>query len=1330
MFRSTRWRSEKNRIKAVFKLQFRASQVLQPWVNALSLSIIPENVEKPTTRLEKTAVRDGVCRWENPVYETVKFIRDPKTGKIHDRMYYFVISTGLKKVISIGEVSINFADYAEATKPSTVSLQIKNSQCDAVLHVSIQRLLENDDRREEEECEEAITKSQNKSLRNYLINGDADESPTSNSAEDVSSKAITLRSEFSADCRTSSGSDLTLSSSGSSSGLDTPKDLVLRNTNIHQKPHDLVSCIAHTSEPQKPSENTSTLAHDEHPRLNWDWSAGSEHGLSTDDLTNASHDALPRERSQEASDREIERLKAELSALTRQVDVTDLEVQTLRKQIVKESKRGHELSKEIISLKDERDALHTECENLRSFYKRMDEAKLKSSEQLENGDLRTLVEEIRQELNYERALNANLQLQLKKTQESNAELVLAVQDLDGMLEHKNREICNVSNNYRLSKNSQELRGNLSKYETDDEERIVLEDIVKEHRNIKETHLLEQKIIDLYGEIEIYRRDKDELEMQMEQLALDYEILKQENHDIAYKLEQSQLQEQLKLQCECSSPPAATAGNNLATHNESLEINHQGKSEDFFDSLATIRELESQIRRLEEELDKHARSFEADLKAVTHDKVEQEKRAIQAEEALQKTRIHIESLEIELKKQSEDFSDSMTTVKQLESHMRRLERELEKQAESFEADLNAVTQDKVEQEKRTIQAEEALQKTRIHIESLEFELRKQSRDLSDSMATIKELESHNKRLEEELEQQTQSSEADLKAVKQDKVAQEQRAILVEEALQKTRIQIESLEIELKKQSEEFSESMATINELKSHIRRLEEELEQHAESFEADLNAMTQDKVEQEQRAIRAEEALRKTRIKNANAVERLQEEFKRLSMQMTSTFFANEKAAMKGFTEASELRVENNLLKEMLQKVKEEPQSVKAHYEVKLKELYNQMDSMKVKTQQMLLEFEDKFKQLENQKKHGEKVCRDLFEEMQILKADNEKLKGEILCLSDQGEQKEVVGSNLERMKKSSQESETLVQRGIEERDELVNTITLLRKEAEQYLDEINKIRHLKDEKETLAEHLKSELEALQTQYRGLRHSLFEDEAEKEKLRKQIFQLKGDLMKKNNALVNIEKKFKDSNGRTHLPDGTTVVPKSTRSSSSPQNPKEMAILSEKITTLEGLIKSKETALETSTSSFLKKEKELEDKFEELEERVGEFNHIGASQKAAEDKSTATLNDEYRGVSGAIELLHGTTHSFEENLVARSSIKSDVNMSKMEVKRFTFDNDDSNLCELSTELGSLKERNKSMENELKEMQERYLEMSLKFAEVEGEREKLVMTVRSLKGAQKS
>ncbi|WVZ23551.1 hypothetical protein V8G54_002095 [Vigna mungo] len=1080
-----RWRSEKHKVKAVFKLHFHVTQMVQSGVESLVLSIVPGDIGKVTTRLEKAAIRGGVCRWENPVYETIKLFQEPKTGKFSERVYYFVVSTGLSKASSFGEVSVDFSEYAEATKPSTVSLPIKNSHCEAVLHVTIQRLQENNDKRQQEDCEDTELKPNDRSLRTYLSNGEIDASSKSDSSEDVSAKANGNGAELSADCRTSSGSDITTLSSDGSSGLDTPRELGVINGGIHSNNNGFLSDVSHTSDPQKPAVN------DIHQRSHWDWSGGSEHSLSTDGSTNGSQDALPRERSPQTSDVEIGRLKAELAALARQVDVSDLELQTLRKQIVKESKRGQELSKEIVCVKEERDALKIECDNLRSFHKRMEEAKLSNRPPLDSGDLCTLVEEIKQELKFEKELNANLQLQLKKTQESNADLVLAVQDLDEMLEQKNREMCSLSNKNEEGKISRESEAKLSNSETDDEQK-ELEELVKEHSNAQETHLLEQKIIDLYGEIEMYRRDKDELEMQMEQLALDYEILKQENHDIAYKLEQSELQEQLKLQYECSSPPAV------------------------------------------DEIDAH---------------------------------------------------------------------------------------------------------------------------------------------------------------------------------------IQNLENQLKQQSEELSNSLATIKDLGTQISRLEEELEKQAQGFEADLDAVTRAKVEQEQRAIQAEEALRSTRHKNANTAERLQEEFRRLSMQMASTFDANEKAAMRALTEASELRAQKRLVEAMLHKVNAELQSAKTDYEVKLDELSNKIDMMAAQKQQMLLEIDDKTKQLENQKKREEQVSRDFYEEIQMLKGENGRLKVEISCLSEKAEKKDILRNDLELMKKSLEESEARLNSRTVERNELVSEIDLLKKEAEKSLDELNRMKHLNDEKEIETRVLQSELEELRAQYSDLKRACFEDEAEKENLRKHVFQLKGELKKKDDALTNMEKRFKDSNGRTQLSDGTKPNLKNKKGASIPQSAKEIANLREKIKTLEGMIKSKETALERSASSFLEKERELQSKIEELEDKVEEFNQSIALQKVDEDKGITTSND--------------TTSVPEENGVALTLLKSNVYLSGKEAERSTMDdNGDGNLCETLAELSLLKERNNLMETELKELQQRYSEMSLKFAEVEGERQKLVMTVRNLKNARKA
>lgn len=1108
MFKSARWRSEKSKIKAVFKLQFRATQVPQLGVEALFLSVVPADVGKPTVKLEKAWLEGGSYYWENAVYETVKFVQDPKSGKINDRIYHFIVSKGSSKAGLVGEVSIDFADYAEATKPSSVSLPLKNSNSGAVLHVSIQRIQGNVDEREVEESDDAKIKSQDKILRNQLSNGDADGSVKSNSAEDGPFNKTTSNMELSSNRRASSGSDITLSSSESSSGLDTPREIVSKNNNIHQNPTSFVSSLSHTSLPHQPTTNTLATTYQEDQRSLCEWSVASDQGVCTDDSINSSQDILPGERSQQAPDVAIEKLKTDFLVLARQAEMAELELQTLRKQIVKERKRGQDLSKEVGGLKEERDALKAECENLRSFQKRSDQAKIKNKLQFEGGDPRALLEELRQELSYEKDLNANLRLQLQKTQESNTELILAVRDLDEMLEQKNLEISNLSDKLATTENGEELREATSRCQSDDdEEQKALEDLVKEHNDAKEVYLLEQKVMDLYSEIEIYRRDKDELEAQMEQLALDYEILKQENHDISYRLEQSQLQDQLKMQYECSA------------------------------SFATMNELENQVEKLENEL--------------------------------------------------------------------------------------------------------------------------------------------------------------------------------------------------KKQSREFSDSLVTISELETQVRNLEEELEKQAQEFEADLEVITSAKVEQEQRAIRAEEALRKTRWQNANTAEKLQEEFKRLSKQMTSTFDANEKVAMKAMAEASELRMQNCHLEEMLQKANEDLQSIRDDYEAKLQDLCNQLNLKTSQLEQLLLETEDKSKQLKYQEKHEQEFHGVLSQEIITLMAEIERLTEENGLLSELAEQNESLRAEFQQIKMSAKKTEMLVQRGIMERSELEKTIALLRKEAEKLLEELNGMTYLKDEKETLLGNLQAELENLRARYNEMKRSLFEDETEKEKLRKQVFQLKNELKKKEDAFNTVEKKLKDSNGRGPISDGTKATPKNNKAAPVHRGSKEVASLKEKIKWLEGQIKLKETALESSTNSFLEKEKDLQNKIEELESRMEDLNQSSKSFCEYQLQKVALNGDMPGEIRSAAENLTTTALMSKENGMGMPLIESkdEILLEEQPKASAITIREQFELDDLLMEMTSLKEKNKSMEGELKEMQERYSEISLKFAEVEGERQQLVMTVRNLKNAKK-
>ncbi|XP_073285572.1 uncharacterized protein [Primulina huaijiensis] len=1041
MFKSARWRSDKNKLKAVFKLQFHAAQLTKVVGDELMVSLIPADTGKPTAKSDKAVARDGRCLWENPVYETVKFNREPKSGKIHERKYNFVVGMGPPKAGRIGEASIDFSSYAEANKVTLVSLPLENSHSEAILHVSIQRIQESIDQRDLEEIENVKMNSKDHSLRAQFLNNDIDETTKDNSFEDARfNQDNTQISEPKRNGRTSSESDVTLSSSVSSSGIDTPWEPQIKNHSIH----------CGNDESQGAKCDGMKGIYEEHHRSQWDWIENSALEASTDDSSSTPRETSLRQHSESSSD-VVKNLQSNVAALSRQAEMSELELQALRKQIVKESKRGQDLSLEIVVLKEENSALKEECKRLEGFQRQY-------HLNFEGEDSRILVKELRQELNHTKEFNDNLRIQLQKTQESNAELILAVQDLDEMLENKNQEISSLSNRYLAlidtNKKSCEVDHVI---ETDDEEQKALEELVNDHSGSKEAYLLEQQMVDLRGEIEIFRRDKDELELQMEQLALDYEILKQENHEMSYRLEQNQIQEQLKIQYECSS------------------------------SYATAHELESQI--------------------------------------------------------------------------------------------------------------------------------------------------------------------------------------------------ENLENDLKVRSKEFTGSLVTISELESHAKGLEEELKKQARGFEADVEALMCSKVEQEQRAIRAEETLRKTRWQNANTAERLQDEFRRLSVQMASTFEANEKMAIKALAEANELRFEKIRLDEMLANASEEHESIKDHYEARLDQLSSNMALM------------------EQQKTQAKETERLLSEEILTIKEE------------------------LEQLRKSTNEMEFLMERGNNERAELEISVTLVKNEAEVLQKELNKMRCFLEQKELIAENLQSELDTLQSQYNVLTHNLSDDKLKNEKLKEQVLQLQNDLREREDALKSMEKKTKDIDGRgnksTRLPRGNKVV----------------ANLKERIKLIEGQIVLKETALETLSNSFLEREEELQNEIRELEERLEVLDQSSALlfenavekmvAPEANGAGNCTSNQESTKSDEQLSKMFNTS-PINDSAMSSTNWK-DPNLSKTVLKDSTSTMGD--VDEKRNEMASLKEKNNLMEEELKEMQGRYSEISLKFAEVEGERQQLVMRLRNLKNAKK-
>lgn len=134
MFKS-RWRGGGAKAKAVFKLQFHATQVPELGWEAMMVVVTPQDAGRPTARSEPAEVADGACRWAAPILEATKLA----AGK--DKIYQFLVyETGSSKAALLGEATVNLAEYADALKPSAVTLPLKGSP-GALLHVTIQRVV-------------------------------------------------------------------------------------------------------------------------------------------------------------------------------------------------------------------------------------------------------------------------------------------------------------------------------------------------------------------------------------------------------------------------------------------------------------------------------------------------------------------------------------------------------------------------------------------------------------------------------------------------------------------------------------------------------------------------------------------------------------------------------------------------------------------------------------------------------------------------------------------------------------------------------------------------------------------------------------------------------------------------------------------------------------------------------------------------------------------------------------------------------------------------------------------------------------------------------------
>lgn len=77
--------------KAECKVSFFMIQIPQSGWDKLFISFIPSDSGKATSKTTKANVRNGTCKWADPIYETTRLLQDIKTRQYDEKLYKLLV---------------------------------------------------------------------------------------------------------------------------------------------------------------------------------------------------------------------------------------------------------------------------------------------------------------------------------------------------------------------------------------------------------------------------------------------------------------------------------------------------------------------------------------------------------------------------------------------------------------------------------------------------------------------------------------------------------------------------------------------------------------------------------------------------------------------------------------------------------------------------------------------------------------------------------------------------------------------------------------------------------------------------------------------------------------------------------------------------------------------------------------------------------------------------------------------------------------------------------------------------------------------------------------
>ncbi|XP_010241653.1 PREDICTED: protein MLP1-like [Nelumbo nucifera] len=451
MFKLHRHKSLKPGEKVDFRLSsFQALQVPKGWDKIL-VSLVSLETGRTTAKTSKAVVRNGTCQWTETLTESIWISQDDASKELEECLFKLIVSMGSSRSSILGEVVINLTNYLSSRASVLVSFPLKKCNHGTILQVKIQCLAPRRDRAEQWKETNPQPEDLNTDYNDMDSRSDGSDIIFTTSVGSTSSNHLGNTSHQ-GDLGSRDPSFSASESRHSSDSADGSIDRVSFSpgNNLNDGVYNLIGRQDSTGSPNSIPYGTypsGDLSRSNHSSFNSRASGSSNHHQNQHPVTAMSSmkNVGSSKELLDVAEETIEELRAEARMWERNARKLMFDLEIVKKECSDQSQRQADLNMELSGAYSERDGLKQEIEQLKTLLEESTEKKTATeSSSFQAEGITHIQKELEDEIKFQQESNANLTLQMQKTQESNIELVSILQELEETIEKQRLEIDNLS----------------------------------------------------------------------------------------------------------------------------------------------------------------------------------------------------------------------------------------------------------------------------------------------------------------------------------------------------------------------------------------------------------------------------------------------------------------------------------------------------------------------------------------------------------------------------------------------------------------------------------------------------------------------------------------------------------------------------------------------------------------------------------------------------------------------------------------------------------------------------------------------------------------------